>query len=237
MTHDRSSSNLAAAANGVLAPFRGRARCAARDMRRPAPGRGFTLVEVVLVLTIIVVIGALMLPVMTGAFARSQLRNGGEIVRTAWAKARLAAMETGQTHLFRCQLKTRQFQIISVADLVATSGAGTQPVGQMVNQTDNQPFDVGTVEKGSSSWRLDATQLPSGIMFATGQFAPSEQMAAMFSGYISSEWAGPIVFHPDGTTTDASLLLSNPGELTIRVTLRGITGTAHLGEVDKEAFQ
>jgi hypothetical protein len=58
----------------------------------------------------------------------------------------------------------------------------------------------------------------------------------MFSSLQNGAWAGPVVFNPDGTSTDATVLLINENQSTIRVTLRGMTGTVTLGEVGKEAL-
>jgi hypothetical protein len=58
----------------------------------------------------------------------------------------------------------------------------------------------------------------------------------MFSGLQNTAWAGPVVFYPDGTSTDATVLLMNENQNTVRVTLRGMTGTIMLGEVGKEAI-
>jgi hypothetical protein len=43
------------------------------------------------------------------------------------------------------------------------------------------------------------------------------------------------LFNPDGTTSDASILLQNDTGQTIRVTLRGLTGVADASDVGQEA--
>ena len=49
-------------------------------------------------------------------------------------------------------------------------------------------------------------------------------------------WSPPILFNPDGTTSDASLVLQNDKGQTIRVTLRGLTGIADASDVGREAM-
>jgi prepilin-type N-terminal cleavage/methylation domain-containing protein len=184
---------------------------------------GFTLIEVTLVLVILVVIGAIITPQLTGAYNRSQLRNGAEVIRSAWLRTRLRAMETGQTHVFRCALKGGEFQLLSIPELMASGGQAANPTGIVAEATGN--------------WWLDFTRLPAGVLFAKLDAAPSQQVAAMFTGLQgSATWAGPVVFYPDGTCTDATVLIINENENTIRVTLRGMTGTVNLGEVGKEAI-
>jgi type II secretory pathway pseudopilin PulG len=211
----------------VHAPQGGRPRLGGRrwyasvGVRKPSFA-GFTLIEVTLVLVILVVIGALTVPQMTGAYNRSQLRSGGDVIRSAWARARLAAMETGQTHMFRCQLKGGEFQILSIPELIANGGQAPNPTGTAIEAT--------------TDWNLNFTRLPGGVTFAKLDAAPSQQVAAMFSGLQNMAWAGPVLFQPDGTCTDATVLLVNENQNTVRVTLRGMTGTVTLGEVGKEAL-
>jgi prepilin-type N-terminal cleavage/methylation domain-containing protein len=202
-------------------PRRRLSRRAATCHPTKSTGRGFTLIEVLLVLVLLVVIGALAAPILTGALSRSQLRNGGDIVQAALTRTRLTAMESGQTQVFRCEMKGRRFQAGSMAELASAGGV---PVGP-------------DVDEGPHTGRLDVTRLPSGVTFGAGQFAPSQQLAAFLGQTSDATWSNPIVFSPDGTCTDATLLLVNETKQTIRVTLRGVTGTATVGEVDMEDVQ
>jgi prepilin-type N-terminal cleavage/methylation domain-containing protein len=186
------------------------------------PAIGFTLIEVILVMVILVIIAAMTFPSMMGAYGRSQLRGGGDVVRAALLRTRLAAMDTGQAHVFRCLINGGEFQVVSIPEVIASGG-------QVANPTGNPIEDTG-------DWRLDFTHLPAGITFAKLDAAPSQLVAAMFTTLQSSTWAGPVVFYPDGTSTDATVLLKNENQSTIRVTLRGLTGTVTMGEIGKEAL-
>ena len=44
-------------------------------------------------------------------------------------------------------------------------------------------------------------------------------------------WSDPILFCPDGTTSGARLQLKNDYDCTIELSLRGLTGTVTVGEV------
>ena len=46
-----------------------------------------------------------------------------------------------------------------------------------------------------------------------------------------SEWSRPILFYPDGTTSDAFVVVANENERGIQVNLRGMTGTATLSDI------
>jgi type II secretory pathway pseudopilin PulG len=185
--------------------------------------RAFTLVEVLLVLVLLVMIGAISVPVMTGSFEREKVMNAGDVVRSAWSKARLTAMETGQPHVFRCELKAGRFHVVSMAEYIASGGA--PPAGEA------------TAEDEPGSPVLDFTRLPTGVVFASGEFAPTPQLSAMTGAGADPAWSEPIVFQPDGTCSDATLLLANENNYTVRVTLRGIMATARIADIGVEAVQ
>jgi Tfp pilus assembly protein FimT len=195
-----------------------------RTLSRPA----FTLVEILLVLVLLVIVGSLSIPYLFGSFARSQLRNGGDLVQSALAEARLTAMETGQVQVLRCELKGRRFQLGSMLDLAA-NGDKSGPTATTA-PTVAAPTDDGD----KYSTHFDSHQLPSGVVFASGDVAPSAQLLAMLGTADQPGWTSPIVFSPDGTATDATLLLVNEGDHTVRITLRGLTGVVRVGEIDAE---
>jgi hypothetical protein len=45
-------------------------------------------------------------------------------------------------------------------------------------------------------------------------------------------WGMPIFFFPDGTTSNAQMVLANEDQDTVTVTLRGLTGMVRLGRVE-----
>jgi hypothetical protein len=47
-------------------------------------------------------------------------------------------------------------------------------------------------------------------------------------------WSSPVLFHPDGTTSDATVVLANDAGQTVRVTLRGLTGSSNVSDVGAE---
>ena len=67
------------------------------------------------------------------------------------------------------------------------------------------------------------------MIFAIGDTA-QEARAALIETAIGDE-APPILFYPDGTTSDAVLRLASDDELQIELSLRGLTGVTTIGEV------
>jgi hypothetical protein len=174
-----------------------------------------TLVEVILVLALLVILGSLVVPVMEGTLQRGSLYGAGDILRGTWAKARLAAMQSGQTYVFRFEPRGGRFQIVALNELG-------------LPETNEMALDAPDVQqKAVDMLRLPQTRLPDGVVFASGDVATSNQLLATIPGAVEGPWSNPILFHPDGTTSDASLVLSNARQATIRVTLRGLTGVSN----------
>ncbi|MEX0643315.1 MAG: prepilin-type N-terminal cleavage/methylation domain-containing protein [Pirellulales bacterium] len=190
-------------------------------MTNGARHRGLTLVEVLLVLALLVAIGAIVAPLMEGAFTRASLQNSGDLVRAAWGRARLAAMESGQTHVFRFEFRGSRY-LITTLDAFG-SGAGEPPP----DFEDSSRNAIDIIRKSES-------RLPDGIIFAAGDVASSSRVQATLGQMPTGSWSPPIVFHPDGTTADATVLLANDEQQTVRVTLRGLTGLSNASEVGHE---
>jgi Tfp pilus assembly protein FimT len=185
-----------------------------------------TLVEVCLVLALLVIIAAVATPVLEGSFAAASLQSGGDLLRGAWARTRLASMESGVSYVFRFQPNGAVFQIITLSDLGL-------PGGEMITA------DSATADDGEYGvdvmMRIPQNRLPDGVKFAAGDISASSQVLATLGNAASNVWSNPIVFHPDGTTSDASIVLSNERGQTLRVTLRGLTGISNVGDIGAEA--
>jgi hypothetical protein len=188
--------------------------------------RGLTLVEVCLVLALLVIIAAVATPVLEGSFSRAGLQSGGDLLRGAWARTRLAAMESGVSYVFRFQPNGSQFQIITLSDLGLPGGEVIAPDGATANDGEYSIDEM---------MRTPQNRLPEGVKFAAGDISASSQVMATLGAAGGGVWSNPILFHPDGTTSDASIVLANEGGLTLRVTLRGLTGISNLGEIGSEA--
>ena len=83
-----------------------------------------------------------------------------------------------------------------------------------------------------------ATELPEGVIFLAGETLSdnrSSEIDAALAQQLAREtvWSPPILFYPDGTTSDARVVLANKKRQVIEVTLRGITGMAQAGELTR----
>ena len=177
-----------------------------------------------LVLAIVVAVTSLALPALFGPMQDQQLRKAGDLVRAQWAKARLAAMKSGRIHMFRYEVgaNTFLFEPWQGDQDDATSSSGTTS-GSFPTSTD------GGVGNASLS---DDWQLPSGVMFYRGDTASDARSAQVEGGdatqagqSAASGMSRPIVFYPDGTATDARVVLTNE-RFFVELQLRGLTGSS-----------
>jgi type II secretion system protein H len=192
-------------------------------MRRTA----FTLIEVLLVLAILVVVAAVAAPALRGVMRDAALKNAAETIRIHWTKAHVKAMKTGRIQVFRFELDGARFTV--------------QPFAASDDEIESAPAvqGFGTAEEETASPRLDtstAVTLPEGTKFVAGAAALEGRSLSIEedikdANRFESDWSQPILFYPDGSTSDAWVIVGNEREVGIRVDLRGMTGTATLGEV------
>lgn len=185
--------------------------------------RGLTLIEMCLVLALLVVIAAVATPLLEGSFSRANLQSAADLLTAAWSRARLAAMESGVTHVFRFEPKGTRFQIITLNDL-----------GMLESETPD--IDDANSEYGiDEMMRSPQNRLPEGVAFAAAEIAASSQVAATYGETTGTNWSSPILFHADGTTSDATVLLANGDGQTVRLTQRGLTGITQVSDLGHEA--
>jgi len=187
--------------------------------------RGVTLVELLLVLALLVIIGALSTPLLANSFSQARLRHGGELLRAAWGKTRLAAMQSGETYVFRYEPEGSRYQTAMLSSLNTTGTVGgPAPADESDRNTQYSEADI---------LRLERSELPEGVVFSSGHLTDTQQLAGGVGG--DGNWSSPILFFADGTTTDAVVILANSQQKSMRVTLRGLTGISRTSEIGSEA--
>jgi hypothetical protein len=109
--------------------------------------------------------------------------------------------------------------------------------------------ELGTSSSGNGdAWGTPATEttlphhektLPEGIKFLVDPTAGSDPTASADQqtpslGDSGDGWSEPILFYPDGTTSNARLMLVNDRNRTLRLVLRGLTGTVTVSDAVAE---
>jgi hypothetical protein len=131
-------------------------------------------------------------------------------------------MRAGQSYVFRYEPKGGRYQIVRLSAITAEDADDVNSL---------PPEDAEDAEyEEADMLRLAQNRLPAEITFADGEVAAVPQLAGAAAA-TEGGWSEPIVFYADGTTTDAAVLLANPAGLTLRVTLRGLTGISRSSQI------
>ena len=203
----------------------------AADASFRAKGRraGFTLIEIMLVLAILVAMGAIAWPSFTRAYESSKLKSAADKLMSVLGKARTQAMTSGQTQVFKFQLNSGAYIVEQLPDDAATLDA---------NATSDTSMAPTSASSSASSGESPGCKLPEGYVFSNGNRVLDDRTAAAESAITSSNFdtsSPPVLFYSDGTSSQAELTIANQNGRSITITLRSLTGTAHMGEVTTAA--
>ena len=163
---------------------------------------GFSLLEILVVLAVLVMITAMAAPAMNNIFSGQQLRSAADVVRSRFAEARVKSIESGDVYGFFYMPTQGNYFVAPMTEGFRTMQSGAQPSVQQ---------------------RL----LENEIVFAAGETI-QDSRSTYTMAQSSNEYSimRPVLFYPDGTSQDATVLLQNPRGAVIQVNLRGLTGTA-----------
>lgn len=188
--------------------------------------RGFSLLELLVVLTLLVILLSLAAPSIMAPLRGQRLKNAADTICAEFAKARVEAMESGRVRMFRFQRDTGNYMVepwLRANDTLENNlvGEGDRVVGNsLITQSAEAMTRPGTLAEG--------------VVFMGEQVEVDMRSYETTDGQSAEGQAGysrPILFYPDGTTSDAMVVMkSEDGSMTM-VKLRGLTGVAKIGEV------
>lgn len=193
-----------------------------KPLQSGRPG-ALTLIEVLLVLVVLVITAAFSWPLLTRAFESQRLRSAADLVRSRLTRARIEAIETGQTCRFQYSVDGQSFSIKTESNSQETAGDSELQAAMGVTRAER---------------RLSG-ELPEGITFApppqAGMATPASDTGnpddGGSEGAAGDSWSPPIYFHPNGTTSSAVIRLRNAYGRALELTLRGETGVVTVSDV------
>jgi Tfp pilus assembly protein FimT len=194
-----------------------------------------TLLELMLVLALLVMLGAVVAPSFHASFELQRVRQGGELVRVAFNKARMKAMKTGQIQMFRYTAESGSYQVMpyfSQQDWLEADAA--HAAGGAMSGVDQQLSNATQV---SDTQQSQPRELPKGVLFAQSDVEADQrsyeiQQELQGQGTTGTLESPPVLFYPDGTTSDARIVLTNESQrLFVLVTLRSLTGLATVSKL------
>jgi prepilin-type N-terminal cleavage/methylation domain-containing protein len=201
-------------------------RC--RPLSRRA-ARGFTLLELALVLAMIVALASIAIPSFRGSMGRQRLRKAAEALRVQCVRTRQRAMNTATTH-----------------SLMIAPGSGTflsvwyAPNLDELNQSQQltaaaEAESIAALQGGQEVPEGLGRSLPEGVTFR--EVSATEAPALSASGTalpVDVAASQSILFYPDGSTSTAQVTLAGDENQTITVFLRGLTGGVRVGPIQRE---
>ncbi len=185
-----------------------------------SPG-GFTLMEILLVLGLLLVISAITWPALTALVGRRRVELAATDVQVMLGAARVRATEAGVTYQFRYEPGGRRY-ILVPAD-----------AAEFVAVADTPGTDVATA--ATAAWKREGT-LPESVTFRQTQqtaTAADGVPAELLSGLVQARelaqaaWGPAVLFHPDGTATDSQFTIVDDDDEALQITVRGLTGSSH----------
>ncbi len=166
-------------------------------MKSTSRRSGFTVLEVLLVLAILIVIMAVAYPTLDGMYGDARVQAAADDVRGAWAEARVRAIDTGIPYRFAVKPNQEKYRVAP----------------------DSSEFWGGS-DDSDADGRIDDGQtitgsLPKNIVFTLDTDAPDS----------GGGWRTVATFLPDGTSKDdARVVLRADGCQPLVVSVRSLTG-------------
>jgi prepilin-type N-terminal cleavage/methylation domain-containing protein len=179
-------------------------------MNRRRSQRGYTLLELLLVLGILLVLAGLAFPGVMRIYGRHQFQTVVEDVRAHLAASRLRAIDTGVVYQFSYEPNGQRF---SVTPFEAAEG-------------NSLPTLEGTLPESFRFETTDNDQTSSTPQSITG--ASTTDASTMSNEVI-------ILFVPDGSATEAALDVVDEENRFVRLSVRGLTGAVTVGGVQQRS--
>ncbi len=184
---------------------------------------GYTLVEMLLVMSVLLALAFVSWPLLEGAFADYELRRTSETMTASLAGARARAIDSGSTYQFRFEPGgTRWFAVPAGTDDLSggmedlTSAAGLAGVlsGEIPEGLQFQSLD-----QNASTERLDQDVL--GLV----------PEGSLWSNVL---WSAPVLFFADGSADSSMFDIRDEKGETYRISIRDLTGAAG---IERQATQ
>lgn len=179
--------------------------------------RGYTLIELMLVLAVLVVLTSLVWPPLSRMYGHHQLKRAAEDVRAHAADARLRSVHAGRDYQFRFEPGGRNYVVV--------------------------PDETSATVTSETSDSF-ADKLPEGLQFnavtETGLLTESlsgESFAGLPGAHELEEvaWSPPTVFYADGAATDAAFDIVEEDGRYIRIAVRGLTGAVTASGIQRRS--
>lgn len=195
---------------------------------------GFTLLELLLTLAIATVVAAVVIPQLDILLTDRRLDRGGDLMRIEMTKARVDAMRQGRTLMMEMATGASDFRVkpfVSLSDATETNQTVTSTSALLSGA--EQAVIAAPTQETTTTQQLT---LPEGVVFGSVSVASSARSVAVGQAAAANPemlpgpdeqpaaYSTPVLFYPDGTTSNAAVEVKHPESGSLLVKLRGITG-------------
>jgi len=172
-------------------------------VKRQAARSGFTIMELLVVLALLLLLAAITLPSFAGLRGNAKQKAAADLVRTRIANARTRAMETGVPH--RLAISSDGTRIRLAPDVAEFASLPASKSGNLSADVNEDLLDKATAGLSNE----DGTDNTGGS---------------------ADDWKTIATFKPDGTCVEdnAFITLNEDGFPPLKIHLRGVTGTARI---------
>ncbi len=186
--------------------------------RQQALSRGFTLLELMLVMVVMVILASLAAPMVSRLLEGQKVDRGADLARATLGRARVTAIRTGKIQAFVCQPGSAAM-VVAPLEAIASGSFDL-----------NSRFQSAPEEMRDSNFDFSDELLPRGVRFTTLSLVENSRsnFEMETSGASNDSQMKYILFYPDGTSQDAQLVVANDRGFQQRIVVRGLTGTSRV---------
>jgi len=202
-----------------------------------ATRRGYTLLELLLVVGILMICAGAVAPSVMGMMANYHLKEGVQRVQAALAATRVHAIDATSTYQFRFEPGGRHFLAVPTDnDAIGTGGsalgAGGQSLAGGLFESGSLPENLSFQTSASQGLPQEVPSLPAGNDPGwTGALARIPDA----HDFAQVNWSEPICFHTDGTATDTTFTVVDSRGVGYRFTIREVTGEIFVHRLEAES--
>lgn len=201
---------------------------------RPTDRGGFTLLELLLVVSLMAVLATIALPQVAWLLGDRRIVRGAKVIREEFILARVDAMRQGRILMVDAMPETNVLRVRPYRSLADSVNAVDQTGSQSALLTGADQAQIAPVAEAQEE-DIRQIELPEDVTvksIAVASAVRAMQVQQANAGTQSAGYSQPILFYPDGTTSTAAVTLMHPTHGQITVKLRGITGEVTLGEIE-----
>ncbi|MCH2202561.1 MAG: prepilin-type N-terminal cleavage/methylation domain-containing protein [Fuerstiella sp.] len=186
---------------------------------------GFTLLELLVVVAIVIFLGGLVAPNVVSLVRENRVSQAAESVREVISISRTFALDAGFDYQFRYETNGQKFVVLPL-DL---EPADTGSTGEDTKRSDYMRLS-GELDEDFRLHAVDDVDETIEVLEAAwfGQL----DNALMLS---QAKWSSPIIFRFDGTAADAGFQITTTNQLTVDLSVRGLTGGISVSRIYRES--